>query len=90
MDTSNYRFRVLKPLAEKLGISQVEIPDPAPHDGNPGPKDGVREGHQGAPAALAAGYYCERVNAAGAGGRTRDCRLDVLDASERKGRENVS
>ena len=48
----NYRYRVLKPLAESLGYPEAELPGPAPHDGDPGAEDGFSEGHPGAPAAL--------------------------------------
>ena len=46
LDVGNYRFRVLTPLAEKLGIPRAELSDPAADDGHAGAEDGIGQGIQ--------------------------------------------
>ena len=58
IDTANYRFRALKPLAEKLGIEKAEFPDPAPDHGHTCAEDGVGQRHSGPSAARETGYDC--------------------------------
>ena len=84
MDTANYRFRVLKPLAEEAGYPEAELPDPAPDDGDTGAEHGVGEGHPGAPAALAARHDGQRVHAGAAGERAADGRIGLSNADERR------
>src|SRR5437899_12844911 len=55
--------------------SKAELPGDATDDGDPGPEDGIGEGHLGAPAALPARYDGQRVHAGAAGERTGDGRI---------------
>lgn len=85
MGADNYRFRVLKPLAEVLGVP-TELPGHAPYDGAAGPENGIGEGHPGAPAAFEAGHSGQRVHAGATRERPGDGRFGVRDADERRGK----
>src|SRR5258708_37600365 len=69
--------------------SEAELPGDATDDGDPGPEDGIGEGHPGSPAALPARYDGPRVHAGAAGERTGDGRIVVRDADERRGGKTV-
>jgi len=72
MDSGNYRNRILNPLAERLWITETELPGPAQNHGNAGAAQGVGEGHPSSPAALQGRHHGQRVHAGVAG----ECRAD--------------
>lgn len=63
IDTSNYRSRVLKPLADKLRIPKLNFQIFRRTDGHSGAEDGLCEGYSGPPAAPSARHDGLRVYA---------------------------
>ena len=90
--TDNYRARVLKKLAEELGLSEAELPGAAPHDCDAGPNQGEREGRAGHPGTQQGRHHRQCLHAADRGRRETDagCDLRGVDGAAEAGSSFVN
>jgi len=85
MDVSNYRFRVLKPLADGLGIEKLNFQILRRTMATQDQKMGSVKDIQAHLRQLAAGHDGQRVHASPAGKRAADGWIGVPDVDERRG-----
>ena len=85
MDTSNYRTRVLKPLADSLGYPEAELPGDTANHRHKGTEFGLSKGYSIALAALTSGHHGERVHAEATGESAANGRNGLCAAHQRRG-----
>ncbi len=87
IDAANYRFRVLKPLAKKLGIPRLNFQTLRRTMATQAQRMGSVKDDPGAPPSLAARHHGQRVHAGVAGKRPGDGRIGVRKTQGRRGIE---
>jgi integrase len=85
IDTANYRFRVLKPLAQGLGIQKLNFQILRRTMATQAQRDGFGQGYPSPFAARTTGHNRLRIHAGIARERTGNGQINERDAPERRG-----